>query len=309
MRMAMSSAVAAHPGAVYVPIPLSGLAGMEPLPFPLYLRTAGETWVLYRDLDARVGEDQVERLIGEGVTELYIAAADRPAYLHRIERCLDRIVHDRSVSIERRADVLHGVAVTVVGEVLHQSMGGAELRRAQRLLVTASGLVVREQKALGALRCMLNASHSLVQHSVTVAFLSMGLARHAISAEPNVLVMAGLCGMFHDIGRAGFEELGHDPEHVQRGFELLTRLGLPREAREAALLHHERRDGSGFPRALAGEQIPMLSRIVGIVDVFDKVYSTEQPRVGVFDALRILAQAYRGCFDEPLAVAFVRLFR
>ena len=78
---------------------------------------------------------------------------------------------------------------------------------------------------------------------------------------------------------------------------------------EAARSHHERWDGSGFPQALKGAQIPELARIVGLVNTFDKVYSAQQPRVGVFDALRILAQAYRGCFDEKLALGLVKLFR
>jgi hypothetical protein len=49
--------------------------------------------------------------------------------------------------------------------------------------------------------------------------------------------------------------------------------------------------------------------VVGLADVFDKVYSSQQPKVGVFDAMRIVAQAYRGCFEERLAVDFVKLFR
>ena len=52
-----------------------------------------------------------------------------------------------------------------------------------------------------------------------------------------------------------------------------------------------------------------MARVVGLVNTFDKVYTTQQPRVGVFDALRILAQAYRGCFEPKLAAGLISLFR
>ena len=57
------------------------------------------------------------------------------------------------------------------------------------------------------------------------------------------------------------------------------------------------------------DDIPTVARIVALVNLFDKVYTNQQPRVGVFDALRILAQAYRGSFDERMAQGLVKMFR
>jgi putative nucleotidyltransferase with HDIG domain len=149
----------------------------------------------------------------------------------------------------------------------------------------------------------------LASHSLTVAFLSMGLARIVLGGDGGTLVHAGLAGLLHDVGKVGHEELDHDPEHTLRGADLLRSLGMPPPVVDAARAHHERWDGTGFPAGKQGAAIPELARIVGIVDSFDKVYSQQSPRVGVFDALRILAQAYRGCFDERLAVGLVKLFR
>ena len=60
---------------------------------------------------------------------------------------------------------------------------------------------------------------------------------------------------------------------------------------------------------MSGREIPEFARLVGLVTLFDKVYSGAEPRIGVFDALRILAQAYRGSFDERMAQGLVKLFR
>ena len=71
--------------------------------------------------------------------------------------------------------------------------------------------------------------------------------------------------------------------------------------------HHERWDGTGFPSGLRGEEIPPIARVVGLVNTFDKVYTAQRPKIGVFDALRIMAQAYRGCFDSKLTSGLVKL--
>lgn len=127
--------------------------------------------------------------------------------------------------------------------------------------------------------------------------------------DAGTLTMAGLAGLLHDVGRVGHEDIDHDPEHAERGAALLRSLGLPAPVVDAARSHHECHDGSGFPQGLRDQQIPEMARIVGVVNTFDKVYSAQQPRVGVFDALRILAQAYRGCFHERMAMGLVKLFR
>ncbi len=290
-------------------MPLAGLCGKGPVTFPLHLKTASDTLVLYREANAQIAEDQIERLYQEGVRELWIRPEDRQAYLHRVEASLGEILGDKRATVERRADVLHGIATTVADEALRQRLDSDGLQRAQRLLVGASGFILRETGAFAALRSMLGASGTLAEHSVRVAFLSMGLAQRVLSADPSTLVHAGLAGLFHDIGRIGFEDLDHDPDHVERSSQILRQRGLPKEVWEAALAHHERWDGSGFPRMLRGKAIPPLARIVGLVDVFDDIYSQQKSPVGVYDALRILAEAYRGCFEDQIAVQFVKLFR
>jgi putative nucleotidyltransferase with HDIG domain len=305
----MSSTATIPNRSVYTAVPLAGLAGPDRLPFPLFLQTSPNTWVLYRDRDSQVGEDHLQRMAAEGVRELHIHTEDHAAYLKRIESSLRELLTDRRVSVERRVEGLHGVAVQMANDILQQAPSPEGVERAQRLLVNTSTLVLREPRAFAAMRLMLGASGTLGQHSISTAFLAMGLARSVVSADPSVLLTAGLAGLFHDVGRIGFEQLEHDPDHCKRGHDLLRKLGLPDGVCEAALGHHERWDGSGFPRALSATGIPELARVVALCDVFETVYSGQQPRVPVFEALRILAQAYRGCFEPRLTASFVKMFR
>jgi putative nucleotidyltransferase with HDIG domain len=298
-----------NPTTSWSAVPLAGLVQKDQVPFPLYLRTAESTWVLYHPAKAPLDDAHLGRLQAEGIGNLFIRDEDRPAYFARVESAIDQILLDRVTPLERRADVLHGVALRIADELLDGPPDRATVARAQKVMMATSGLLLREQQGFAAIRRVMTASQGLASHSLTVSFLAMGLARILLGGDGGTLLHAGLAGLLHDVGKVGHEELDHDPEHTTRGADYLKGLGVPSVVVDAARSHHERHDGSGFPAGLEGTAIPELARIVGIADTFDKIYSTQRPRVGVFDALRILAQAYRGCFDERMALGLVKLFR
>lgn len=293
----------------YTAVPMAGLVGANAVPFPLYLRTADDVWVLYRPAHSRIDESHIGRLVAEGVLFLYIRAQDQRAYCERVEAELDAVLLDRAVPLADRANVLYGISGVVAEQLLESEPGRPELRRAQKVMMSASSLLLREGQGFHALRRLLTSDSSLVRHSLTVGFLSMGLSRVMFGGDAASIAVGGLAGLLHDIGHIGYEDLEHDPEHTLRGAALLQKHGLPVPVVEVARSHHECFDGSGYPDGLAGEQIPALARLVGLVTLFDRVYSRQNPRVGVFDALRIVAQAYRGCFDERMAQGLVKLFR
>lgn len=293
----------------FASIPMTGLVARDPVPFPLYLRTANSTWVLYRPADAPIDASHLGRLQSEGVVELFIRDIDRDAYYSRVERSLEELMHERGVAVERRAEVLQGVAMKMANDLFAAKPDRVMVQRAQKVMMASCGFLLRETQGFHAIRRVLAASPGLAQHSLTVSFLSMGLARAALGGDASLVMQAGLGGLLHDVGKIGYEGVEHDPEHTTRGADYLRSIGVPAPVVEVARFHHERWDGSGFPSGLQQRQIPELARVVGLADTFDKVYSAQQPRVGVFDALRILAQAYRGCFDDKMTAALVHLFR
>jgi putative nucleotidyltransferase with HDIG domain len=305
----MSTAAPPAPPLAYVGVPLAGLVGDDAPPFPLFLRTAQSTWVLYHPAAAALDASHVGRLLSEGIGQLFIQGSDQQAYLTRIEGRLDEVLLDRQMPLERRAEVLHGVAVRMADELLAGPPDRAGIARAQKVMMSTSGLLLRETAGFAAIRKVMGASQGLATHSLTISFLTMGLARVVLTGDAGTLMLAGLAGLLHDVGKVGYEQLDHDPEHAERGAAQLRALGVPAPVVESARSHHERWDGTGFPQALRGEAIPELARVVGLCDTFDKVYSGKQAKVGVFDALRILAQAYRGCFDERFARGLIQIFR
>lgn len=97
--------------------------------------------------------------------------------------------------------------------------------------------------------------------------------------------------------------------HARAGFELLDHSASPvvQAGAEIALSHHEKYDGSGYPQGLAGQNIPLMGRIVAVADVFDALTS-ERPYKQAWSLERAVEQLKAGSgshFDPHCVLAFL----
>jgi HD-GYP domain-containing protein (c-di-GMP phosphodiesterase class II) len=132
----------------------------------------------------------------------------------------------------------------------------------------------------------------MFSHPVNVAVVSFVIGKwmHLNNSELSQLVCAGL---LHDIGKAKIkdrllnksekltaEEMEMLKTHPALGYSLLEGLNvLEKEVLLGVLFHHERNDGSGYPKGLKGEQINLFSRIIAIADIYDAMTSTRPYKI------------------------------
>ncbi len=127
----------------------------------------------------------------------------------------------------------------------------------------------------------------------------------------------------HDIGKIGIpdgillkqgkldaREFDIMKRHTVIGYEMLknSRSTLLQAGAEIAISHHEYFDGRGYPRGLAGEQIPLYGRIVAVADVFDALTSSRsyKPAWSVEQALAFMQDRKGGQFDPEIYEAFLK---
>jgi len=129
-------------------------------------------------------------------------------------------------------------------------------------------------------------------HTQRVTELTMKLARIAgISEAELVHVKRG--ALLHDIGKMGVpdhillkpdkltdEEWVHMRKHPTYAYELLKPIEYLRDALDIPYCHHEKWDGSGYPRGLKGEEIPLSARLFAVVDIWDAIRSDRPYRSG-----------------------------
>jgi PAS domain S-box-containing protein len=133
-----------------------------------------------------------------------------------------------------------------------------------------------------------------------------------------------MAGSIHDIGKLSIPaeilskptklsdiEFSLIKEHARKGYELLKDVESPWPLAEIVHQHHERMDGSGYPRNLKGEEICLEARILSVADVVEAMASHRPYRPGLgIDAALNEIKKNRGIFyDDAVADACLRLFR
>ncbi len=182
--------------------------------------------------------------------------------------------------------------------------------------------VLRNPDALTLLSNLNDKDEFEASRSINVCIHSITFGRY-LGMDQETLLELGLAGLLHDIGeicvpshimrKTGTlteEERNIMQTHTTRGAEILKHAGgvFPSTV-ETALSHHERLDGSGYPQGLKGDKPSFLTKIVGLVDVFDAVIC---PRIGkpisVTDALKLLYGSRDTLFEAELVEQFIRCY-
>lgn len=155
-------------------------------------------------------------------------------------------------------------------------------------------------------------------HSAAVAVYARDIAkRMGLSAEQQQLVH--LSGLVHDIGKIGLgagllekdgplslDERREMQRHAEIGERILANVDTYAEIASIVRHHHERVDGEGYPDALAGDEIPLLARIIAVADAYNAMTSDRPYRDAMPSrvARHRLAQAVETQFDTSVVAAF-----
>lgn len=162
-------------------------------------------------------------------------------------------------------------------------------------------------------------SEALAEHGRRVAALCAELA-DASGAGATEVETAHQAGLLHDIGKIGIaeellpargplsdSELSQYQRHAEIGYQILASSQAYADLAEAALCHHERLDGSGYPRGLKGEAIPRLAQIVALANAYDRLLHPLYGglRLSPAEARDAIQQKAGSWYDPALVAALV----
>lgn len=156
-------------------------------------------------------------------------------------------------------------------------------------------------------------------HSFNVALYSLAIGLH-LKLSPKELEILGLGAILHDIGKVKvpeeilfkpgkltFEEFEIVKGHTKEGFDILRKVNnISLLVAHCAYQHHERIDGSGYPRGISGKDIHLFGKIIAVADVFDAVTSNRVYRKAMLPStgMEILYGGAGTIFESEIVNAF-----
>ncbi len=214
-------------------------------------------------------------------------------------------------------------AKQAVASMFEEARMGKALRGSDALEVVEeiSNSVLRNPSALISLARLKNKDDYTYMHSVAVCALMVSLARQ-LGLDAEQVRQAGLAGLVHDIGKMMIPaEILNKPgkltdaeftlikTHPAEGHKLLQRgSDICEVALDVCLHHHEKINGSGYPKRLTGDQMSLYAKMGAVCDVYDAVSSNRAYKNAwePAESLRRMAEWRNGHFDQRVFDAFVK---
>lgn len=260
----------------------------------------GQTAVLAAESEAQVDADLLQ-----------VAGADR-----------DTAAVSVAVEMEHAAKICQQSKRAVISMFEEARMGHAvDTDGAQKLVAEITDSVARNSGALISLARLKTADDYTYMHSVAVCAMMVALAKQ-LGLDESAVRLAGLAGLLHDLGKALMPmdvlnkpgkltdaEFAVIKAHPQEGYRLLLAGSkVDPVVLDVCLHHHEKMDGSGYPKGLSGDEISLFARMGAVCDVYDAITSNRPYKSGwdPAESLRKMAEWTQGHFDATVFQAFVK---
>ncbi|UFT98238.1 HD-GYP domain-containing protein [Radiobacillus kanasensis] len=263
--------------------------------------------------EIKLTKNMLKRLLQLGITYVYIH-----------DEYTKDILVSSPVSDELRIDAVNTIKQSftrfqkegfVEGSYIFEQTGKQMSGMVQNLLKEMQG----KDEVLSILSDILITDDYVFSHSLNVTIYSLALATE-LGLPQRKLEEIGLGAMLHDVGKMfipdeilqkedkltdyEFEVIKH---HTDEGFNFLRKSqNIPLLVAHCAYQHHERLNGSGYPRGLIQDEIHEYAKIIGIADVFDAVTSNRIYRDAMLphEGLEVLYAGVGELFDKNMVEAF-----
>ena len=274
-----------------------------------------EVWIdCAKGADVAPGEVSVSQAESDAQVEADLIAV---ATDHR-----DTAPVSAAAEFERAAKICAQSKRAVISMFEEARMGKAvDTGGAKKLVEEITDSVSRNPGALISLARLKTADDYTYMHSVAVCAMMVALAKQ-LGLDETQTRLAGVAGLMHDLGKAAMPmEVLNKPgkltdaefsiikRHPEEGYRMLqTGTDVDPVILDVCLHHHEKTDGSGYPKGLKDAEISLFAKMGAVCDVYDAITSNRPYKAGwdPAESLRRMAEWANGHFDPKVFQAFVK---
>ena len=261
---------------------------------PLFYQNNDENFALYKSAGIKLSDIRIDQK--RHPEKLYIKRADKLVATREIQNAFNKQLK-KDIKSNSPAKVKDTI-IAIVEETYDEPRSGS----IEGLSTTVSILVSDFANESDVIKNLLFVSHNdytSVLHSINVMALAIAYASHENFSLADKKTLA-LGALLHDVGKAKIDseilsaprkltndEFDKMKSHTTVGYNMLSKCRFSNpDIKLSALQHHEKIDGSGYPRGIS--RISKLSQIVGIIDCYEALTNDDRPYRSAMDPLKAL---------------------
>ncbi|HMK60042.1 MAG TPA: HD-GYP domain-containing protein [Dissulfurispiraceae bacterium] len=233
-------------------------------------------------------------------------------------------IHDKNLEPQKRASVVYESSVELMGKLLEDPKA-ENIREAKLGISEIVDMVFSQDDTSHYLLRITSHDYYTYTHSVNVGIFGIMLAKELFRrSDAHDMHELGAAFFLHDLGKIRIDpaiinkpgrltdaEMEEMKKHPNFSYKILKETNqLSEECGIIAMQHHEREDGSGYPRGLKENQIHIYGRVCCIADVYDALTAERsyKARLSSFEALKLMKEKMLRHFNEEIFEKFVLLF-
>ncbi len=289
--------------------------------------------------------EEIQKIIGSGLHEVAVdlAKSDRPDSTPvadprdsgkvpekwnpdtLVPEELSAALHDKTMSPEQKSKEVY-LHTHKMMERLLESPTAENIHTSKQVISGVTDVILSEDETASNMLRITSHDFYTYTHSINVGVTAIILAKELFrTSDSHDLHELGSGFFLHDLGKINIDpaiinkpgrltddEMGQMRTHPYKGYKILQAAGaLSDECRHIVLEHHERHDGTGYPKGLKGDEIHLYGRICAVADVFDALTAERSYKEALsrYDALKLMKEQMLEHFHKDIFDAFVLLFK
>jgi len=256
-----------------------------PIPFTLYRKDSDGDMVLFCKKGMAITEDHIGTI--ERMTlPLYISGGDMDDYLEYTFDKIEEIIGNKNIRKTEKVNLLHKIAVSALNKMATRGATAEAIAHSEKFVRTTTDFIFSTPEASMLLIDHAKEDSYFFFHSITNCVLCVLLARDMNCFDRGTIYDMGTGGLLLDIGiphinkglarqimpfsEEQWEEVSHHPDVA---LHILEKLQAEDIWLDMVANHHERMDGSGYPKGIRGDDISLVAQVAIVADSYNTLTS------------------------------------
>jgi len=292
--------------------------------YPIFYNESKDIFKTLIEKDSSFVQKTQEKIEKLKLRDLYVLTKDHPLYERDTQGYIAKIISDITVSTILKSEIIHDMATDTINELFSGEVSKAKIDRADELVNDTIQLILNDDLAARAMLGVTSYDYYTYTHCVNVSIYALGFGAY-LKLDQKKLNILGRAGILHDLGKERIpndivnkngrltdDEFKIMKNHPTYAVDILRELGETNQLiLDTIEQHHEKLDGSGYPKGLKANEIYILSQIITIADIFDALTTRRSYKdaLTTFEALSIMRNKMTAELNEHLVAEFTIFMR